>query len=122
MCPGIRKIKIDFAADNVIDKHVFARRPETQCARIFENMTAVLKLLEVALVNICALTLQIRAEISANVRTLIPIETEPLQTFVNRCGGFFGAASPVRVRDAQNDIAAVMPGEGAKRTRISGFI
>ena len=102
MCPGIRKIKIDFPANKIAHDHVLARRPETQCARIFENMTAVLKLLQVALVNICALTLQIWAKISANVRTFIPIEAEPLQTLVNRCGGFFGVARSISVLDAQN--------------------
>src|SRR4030095_11633611 len=74
-------------------------------------MAAVLKLLQVALVNICAVTLQIRAEISADMRTFVPIEAEPLQTLVNRCGGFFSVASPVGVLDAQNEFAAVMPGE-----------
>src|SRR5260370_40657649 len=111
MCPGIRKIKIDFAADNVIDKHVFARRPETQCARIFKNMAAVLKLLQVALVNICALTLQIWAEIAANVRPFIPIEAEPAQTLVDRCCGFFGLTRSVGIFDTQNEFAAAMPGE-----------
>src|SRR5260370_3022620 len=111
MCPGIRKIKIDFAANKIIPDHMRARRPETQGVRIFENMAAVLKLLQVALVNICALTLQIRAEISANVQTFVPIKAKPLQTFVNRCGGFFSVASSVGVLDAQNEFADVMSGE-----------
>src|SRR6266566_9849455 len=41
----ICKIKIDFSADDVIDKHMLARRAESQRPRIFENMPAVLKLL-----------------------------------------------------------------------------
>src|SRR6266487_5704667 len=103
----ICKIKIDFPADDVIDKHMLARRSESQRPRIFENVPTILKFLQIAFVNLRSLTLKIRSQISAGVWTLVPIEAEPLQTFVNRRHRFLGVASPVGVLDAQNEFATV---------------
>src|SRR6266513_3164074 len=104
----ICKIKIDFPADDVIDKHMLARRSESQCPRIFENVPAILKLLQIAFVNLRSLALQIRSQISAGVWTLVPIEAEPAQSFINRSCGFFGVACSIGVFNAQNEFAAVM--------------
>src|SRR5437588_13075736 len=97
----IRKIEIDFPADDVIDKHVLAWRSESQRPRIFENASTLLKFLQIAFVNLRSLALQIRSKISAHIRTLVPITTEPLQPFVNRRHRFLGVARPCGVLDAQ---------------------
>src|SRR4029453_2563191 len=73
----ICEIEIDFAADDVIDQNVLTRRAKTKRARIFENVAAILKLFQIPLVNIGSFALQIRSEISAHMRTFIPIEAEP---------------------------------------------
>src|SRR5438094_2236281 len=107
----ICEIEIDFAADDVIDRHVLTRRAKTECARVFENMAGVLKLFQILLVNIRSFALQIWSEISAHMRTFIPIEAEPAQCFINRGGGFFSIARSIGVLDAQNEFAAVMSRE-----------
>jgi hypothetical protein len=43
--------------------------------------------------------------------SLVPIEFQPLQTFVNGRGRFLGVARLVRVFDSQNEFATVMPGK-----------
>src|SRR6266516_4429678 len=45
----ICEIEIDFATDDVIDRHVLTRRANTERARIFENMAGVLKLFPILL-------------------------------------------------------------------------
>src|SRR5205814_2036691 len=107
----ICEIEIDFAADDVIDHHVLTRRAKTERARVFENMAGVLKLFQIPLVNIRSLALQIRSEISAHMRTFIPIEAEPAQSFINRGGCFFGIARSISVLDAQNEFAVVVSRE-----------
>src|SRR5437868_14403445 len=79
----IRKIEIDFPADDVIDKHVLAWRSESQRPRIFENASTLLKFLQIAFVNLRSLTLQIWSPISAHMRTpahLSPSPCRPSQT------------------------------------------
>src|SRR6266478_9927359 len=115
----IRKIEIDFPADDVIDKHMLAWRSESQCPRVFENVPAFLKLLQIAFVNLRSLALQIRSQFSAGVWTLIPIEAEPAQSFINRSCGLFGVACSIGVLDAQNEFAAVMSREEPIKQRGS---
>ena len=55
--------------------------------------------------------MKIRAEISADVRTFVPIQPEPTQAVINRGRSFFGVARFIGVFDAQNKCAAVMPRE-----------
>src|SRR5438876_12378477 len=105
----IAEIEIDLAADEIVNHDVLPRRAKSQSSLIFEDMTSILKLVEVALVEFCALALQVRSEISAHMRTFVPIETEPLQSFTNSGHAFLGVARPVGVFDAQNEFAAVMP-------------
>src|SRR5207244_4115269 len=107
----ICEIEIDFAADDVIDRHVLTRRTKTERARIFKNVARILKLFQIPLVNIRSFALQIRSEISAGMRTFIPVEAEPAQSFINRRGGFFGIARSIGVLDAQNEFAVVMSRE-----------
>src|SRR2546429_1665211 len=107
----ICEIEIDFAADDVIDHQVLTLRAKTDGARVFENMAGVLKLFQILLVNIRSFALQIWSEISAHMRTFIPIEAEPAQSFINRGGGFFSIARSIGVLDAQNEFAVVMSRE-----------
>src|SRR5205085_6755483 len=69
---------------------------------------AILKLLQITLVNFSALTLKIRTEISANVRTFVPIQSEPIQAVINCGGGFLGVALGISVLDSQHKFATVM--------------
>ena len=69
----IGKIEIDFAANQVIDHNMLARRTKAERALIFKNVTVVLQLLEIALVNFRALALKIGAKFSADVRALVPV-------------------------------------------------
>src|SRR5437773_12510609 len=107
----ICEIEIDLGADDVSDRHVLTRRAKAECARVFENMAGVLKLFQILLVNIRSFALQIWSEISAHMRTFIPIETEPAQSFIDRGSGFFGIARSIGVLDAQNEFAVVMSRE-----------
>jgi hypothetical protein len=45
------------------------------------------------------------------MRTFIPIETEPAQSFIDRGSGFFSIARSIGVLDAQNEFALVMSRE-----------
>ena len=108
MCSRISEIEIDLAADQIIQNHMLARRTKSQSTLIFEDMAGVLKCFQVAFVKFCPLALQIGSEISSDMRAFVPIEAEPLQSFVNCRHGFFGVARPVGVFDAQNEFAAVM--------------
>ena len=74
----IREIKIDFTAHDVIDDDVLAWRTESQGALILENVTGILKLLQVALVKFRPLTLQIRSVIAARMGALVPVQAQPL--------------------------------------------
>jgi len=56
-------------------------------------------------------------KIFPNVRPFIPIQSEPPQTFVDCGGGFFGITRAVGILDAQNEGAAVMPGEEPVKQR-----
>ncbi len=64
-----------------------------------------------ALVNFIPLALEIRSEISADLRAFVPIDPEPAQAVVDRSGCFLGVAGLVSVLDAENESAAVMAGE-----------
>ena len=105
----IAEIEIDSPAHDVIHDHVLARGTKSQRALVFEDVTGVLKSFQIALVQFRALTLQIRSEIAANMRAFIPIQAEPLQSFVNRCHRFLGVSFDVGVFDAQHEFTAVMP-------------
>src|SRR5437773_12254465 len=107
----ICEIEIDFAADDVIDHHVLTRRAKTERARVFDNMASVLKLFQIPLVNVRPFALQIWSEISALMRSFIPIEAEPAQSFIDRGSGFFSIARSIGVLDAQNEFAVVMSRE-----------
>src|SRR6266576_1465517 len=106
---GIAEIEIDPAADEIVNHDVLARRTKSQSSLIFEDMTGILKLVEVAFVEFCPFALQVRSEISPHVGAFVPIKTEPLQPFINRGHGFLGVALYVGVFDAQNEFATVMP-------------
>ena len=71
-------------------------------------MTCILKFFEVALVQFRALTLQIRSEIAADVRTFVPVQAEPFKPPVNGGHRFLGVPLDIGVFDAQNEFAAVM--------------
>src|SRR5437762_1700258 len=69
----VRKIEIDFAANEIINHDMLAGRTKPQRALIVEDVTGILQFLQITLVNFVALTLKIRPEISADVRPFIPI-------------------------------------------------
>jgi len=98
----IGQIEIDFAADKIVHDDVLPRRAEAQRALIFKNVAAVLKFLQVAFVDLSALTLKIGTEIPADVGAFIPIQSEPFEALVNRGRGFFGVALEVGVFDSQH--------------------
>src|SRR4030081_4064481 len=93
----VGEIEIDLAADEIVNHDVFARRTETQRALVFENVTGLLKFLEIALVNFGALALKIWSQISAHVRAFIPIQAKPLQSFADGGGSFLSVARFVGV-------------------------
>jgi hypothetical protein len=74
----IAKVEIDLAAHNVVHEHVFAWRTKSHRALVLEDVTGILKLLQVALVQLGSLTLQVRSEFAADVRTFVPIQAKPL--------------------------------------------
>ena len=99
---GIGEIEIDFAANEIVHNHMLARRAKSKRALVFENVAGVLKFFQVAFVNVGALTLKIRTEIPADVRTFIPTNSEPFKSLINRGRGFFGIAFEIGVFDSQN--------------------
>src|SRR6266851_9148808 len=106
---GIRQVEIDFAADDIINHDMLARRAKSQCALVFEDVTGILQLFQVALVKFGAFALQIRSKISADVRTLVPIQPEPLQPFVDCRHGFIDVARSIGIFYSQNEFSALMP-------------
>ena len=105
---GIAEIEIDSAGDDVVYDDVFARRPESQRALVLENVTGVLKFIQVTLVEFCALALQVRSVVAADMRTFVPVQAEPFKPPVNGDHRFLGIALRIRVFNAQNEFAAVM--------------
>src|SRR5437870_4363478 len=105
----IREIEIDSTAYDVIDHDVLARRTKSQRSLIFKNMAGVLKLFQVTLVKISALTLHIRSEIAADVRSFVPIQAQPFQAFVNGGHRFLGVSLAISVFNTQHKFSAVMP-------------
>ena len=80
-------------------------------ASVFENVTGILQLLQILFVNRIALALKIRAEITANMRTFVPVQPEPMQAVINRGRSFLGVARFIRILDAENKCPAVMARE-----------
>jgi hypothetical protein len=74
----IAEIEVNFAANDVIDDDVLAWRTKSQGALVVEDVSGILKLLQVALVKLCSLTLQVRSEFAAGVRPFVPIQAKPL--------------------------------------------
>src|SRR5438132_8533379 len=88
---------------------MLARRTKSQRALVLEDVTGVLKLFQIALVKIGALTLQIGSEIAADVRAFVPLQAQPLQSLINGGHRFLGVSLDIRVFDAQHEFPAVMP-------------
>ena len=88
---------------------MFARRAKSQRALVFKDVTGILKFFQVTLVKFCALALQIRTKLAANMRPFVPIQAESFQTFVNGGHCFLGITLPVSVFNAQHEFASVMP-------------
>src|SRR5437879_3473279 len=117
MRAGIGEIKIDLTANEIVHDHVLARRTKPQRTLVFENVSSVLKLFQIALINFGALALKIRTAISADVRTFVPVNAQPLQAFINRGRGFLGIALGVSVFDSKNQFAAMMVNEEPVKER-----
>src|SRR5215216_834683 len=105
----IAEIEVDPPAHHVIDYHVLARRSKPHRALILENVTGILKFFQVTLVEIGAFALQIRSEIAADMRSFVPIQTQPFQPIVNGGHRFLGVSLDVSVFDTQHEFSAVMP-------------
>jgi|SRR5947209_16041771 len=120
MRAGIGEIEIDFAANEIVDNHVFAWGTKAQRPLIFENVAGVLKLFQVALVDFGPLTLKIWPVISANMRTFVPINSEPVQAVVNRSCSLLSVALAVGILDSQNQFAAVVADEQPIKKRSAG--
>src|SRR5690349_4162235 len=108
MRAGIGEIKINFSANEIVHDHMLTRRTEPERALVLENMSRVLQFLQIVLVNFSALTLKIGPEIPADMRTFVPVNSQPLESLVNRSRGFLGIALGVGVFDAQHQFATVM--------------
>src|SRR5205085_12006188 len=80
----VREIEINLAANEIVDDDVLTRRTEAQRALVFEDVTTVLKFFQVTLVNLRALTLEIRAKFSPDVGTFVPINSEPFEPPIDR--------------------------------------
>src|SRR2546423_2066161 len=98
----IREIEINLAANEIVNNDVLTRRTEPERALVFEDVTTILKFFQVTLVNLGALTLEVRAEISADMRAFVPINSEPFEALIDRGRGFFGVAFGVGVFDSQD--------------------
>src|SRR5207247_9776524 len=105
---GIAEIEIDFAAYDVVHNDVLAWRTKSQRALVFKDVTGILKFFQVTLVKFCALALQIRTKLAANMRPFVPIQAEPFQTFVNGGHCFLGITLPVSVFNSLHEFFSVM--------------
>src|SRR5262245_1244208 len=74
---GIAEIEIDSSGYEIVHDDVLAWRPKPQRPVVFEYVTGVLKFVQVTLVEFCAFALQIRTELAAAARPLIPIHPIP---------------------------------------------
>src|SRR4051812_4496620 len=85
---------------------MLARRAETDRAVFFEEMSAFFQSSEMPLVNVVAFALEIRAVISAALRTFVPIEPEPAESIVDRLRRRGRVAGLVGVLDPQHQSPA----------------
>jgi hypothetical protein len=71
-------------------------------------------------VDLPALALAVRPLGAADVRALVPVQAEPAQRGENRGLALARAAHRVRVLDAQDELAAVLPGKAQVEERDVG--
>ena len=97
--------------NEIVDHDMFARRTETQwrprprkCDRHPATDADTFR-------KSNPLALKIRPEITANMRTFIPDQPEPVQPVINRGRSFLCIARFIRILDAQNKRPAVMARE-----------
>jgi hypothetical protein len=65
----------------------------------------------VLLVQLHSLGLHIRSEGTVNIRTLVPVETQPVEGSVDVLHRLLLVAFPIRVLDPQDKLSALRPGE-----------
>src|SRR5215471_2966106 len=59
----VRKIENDFAANEIVDHDMLAGRTKSQRSLVVENVTRILKFLQVTFINFVPLTLEIGSEL-----------------------------------------------------------
>ncbi len=111
-------VKLDAAADEVLDEHALAGRAEADRALVLVEVAALLEDGEVLLVNGVALALAVRAVVASLVRTFIPIEPEPGHAIIDGLDGLGGVALVVGILHAEDESAAEATGvEPVKKGR-----
>src|SRR5205085_9659970 len=75
---------------------------------VFEGMATVLEYPRVTLVNVITLALERRPEITADLRTFIPVDLEPFQSFINSGRSLLCIARSIGIYGSQNQFAFVM--------------
>ena len=73
----VGEVKLDAAADEVVEHDHFARRAEAPCAAVLVEVPGVLEAVEVAQVDFLALALEVGAAIAAFEGALVPVQPEP---------------------------------------------
>ncbi len=108
---GLRAVHLHAPADEVVHDDRLARQLEARRAFLVHvDRAGGLEFGEVALVNVVALALEIRAEVAADARTLVPVQAQPFQAVVDDLHGLDGVARLVGVLDAQDELAPGVPG------------
>jgi hypothetical protein len=82
-----------------------------------ERMALLDQLVAVLLIDGAALALPIRAVRAADVRALVPLDTQPAQRVEDLLFRFASRAHLVGVLDAQNELTAVLAGEAEVEQR-----
>ncbi len=78
------------------------------------------QLVRILLVDLAALALPVWAMRATDVRTLVPLDTQPAQRIVDLLFGLTGRAQLISILDAQDELAAVLTGEAQVEQRDIG--
>jgi hypothetical protein len=98
----IREVEFDLSTDLVIDNDLLTRGAEADGSIVLVEVTGFFEAREVLFVDRPTLALIIRAVVATLLRTLVPIESEPMKSIKDYLLGFLGIARVVGIFDTKD--------------------
>ena len=106
----IGQVEFDFSADLVVDDHLLAGGAESDRAVVLVEMPGFLEAREILLVDRPPFALVVGAVVAALLRSLVPVEAQPVEPVEDDLLGLLSVAAVVGVLDAEDKRAGVLAG------------